>query len=364
MSSTDDKNGRLHPRSNDTPEDGDRRPTKRLRSSDTDLTIIVGEGEHKKTYDYHSQIMAMHSRYVDAMLATPMKEKHSMTITFPEIDPVDWECMMAYLQPAAPPPKTTAQIVRVLPWYDKYEFQDGFRMCDSILSRLDFKVESVGNLAEYVRGAGAAYRHNLPETKAKCRTFCRELLRKREARLGLTQENICDFVPVLHEERAVFQKVLGLIGPMAGNPDKDSLLANPFFPDLLLRAILSTDYEYNLEKKVTAIRVRNSGWPSVNGNYDRATDANGGFVYKKDNKASPFTEEFYVAKKAATLTPENSAIWVLYQRELQNPEVPNVFLNKILFSSKAHPLSVLPPRGGWRPYRQGMTQAPPIIKFD
>jgi hypothetical protein len=288
----------------------------------------------------------------------------TMTITFPEIDPVDWDSMMRYLQPAAPPPMTTEQIVRVLPWYDKYEFQDGFRMCDAILSQLDYKVERVGNLAEYVQGAGAAYRHNLPETKVKCRTFCRELLRKREARLGLTQEDIRDFVPVLLDERAVFQKVLGLIGPMAGNPDKDSLLANPFFPDLLLRAILSTDYEYNLEKKVTVIRVRNSGWHAVNGNYDRVTDRPGGFLYRKDISSSPFAEEFFLEKKVAAFTPENSATWILYQRELQNPEVPNVFLQKILFTSKAHPLTVLPPRGGWKSFRQGMTQAPPIIKFD
>mmetsp|Transcript_31458 Transcript_31458/g.51927 ORF Transcript_31458/g.51927 Transcript_31458/m.51927 type:complete len:378 (+) Transcript_31458:295-1428(+) len=365
----------LRPSTDDDDDDDDEeeaaRPTKRLRSCDTDLTIVVGgEGSDKnqqKTYEYHSQIMAMHSRYVDAMLATPMKEKRSRTITFPEIDPSDWEQMMQYLQPVASPPTTTQAVLRVLPWYDKYEFQDGLRLCDAVLTKLlTFQVENVGQLSDYVQAAGAAYQHQLPRTKIKCLSFCRELFRKREARLGLTPVTISAFVPVLHEEHAVWQKVVGLIGPMAGNPEKDAILANPFFPDLLVRAILSTDYEYNLDKKVSSIRVRNSGWAGVNGTYNRvtttaATGNNNGTHHDVYEKITASFESYFVAKRTG------DGVWLLCRREplggLLNRQAPG-YTQKVLFVSKAHPLSILPPRGGWEPFENDYAIASPIIKFD
>jgi hypothetical protein len=332
----------------------DERPTKRLRSSDTDLTIVVGEGEQEKTYEYHSQIMAMHSRYIDAMLATPMKEKLSMTITFPEIDPEVWEKMISYLQPVAPPPACTCEVLRVLPYYDKYEFSDGFGMCDDLLSsRLEFKVENVGSLAAYVTAAGAAYKHHLPTTKQKCKAFVKEVFRKREARLGLTQDLISDFIPVLHEETSVWTKVSAMVGPLAGNPDKETILANSFFPDILLRAIVSSDHEYNLEKKVRGIKVRNAGIAAVNGQYVRR----GHLVFVKENNSVHHEMDYFISKSNNQAPADGEqAKWLLYQ--LQSS------VQDILFTSRAHPLSTLPPRGGWKAYSQTFQAVPPILKFD
>ena len=85
--------------------------TTTIRSSDPDLTIYVGEGEQQKIYVYHGQIMAMHSRYIDTMLATPMCEQETRTI-YSAI----WENIIGYLQPGALPPQTLHQVRAVLPF--------------------------------------------------------------------------------------------------------------------------------------------------------------------------------------------------------------------------------------------------------
>ena len=60
--------------------------------------------------------MAMHSRYIDTMLATPMREQETRTISFPDIDSAIWEKMIGYLQPGALPPQTLDQVRAVLPF--------------------------------------------------------------------------------------------------------------------------------------------------------------------------------------------------------------------------------------------------------
>lgn len=334
-------------------------PAKRLRSSETDLTIIIGEGEYQKTYACHRQIMAMHSQYIDTILATPMKEQLAMTLTFPEIDPCLWEDMLGYLEPCADPPSSTYEILRVLPYYDKYEFMDGIRMCDRWLaSRLEFRVENVGSLAAYVSASGAAYKHNLPATKAKCKAFVREVFRKREARLGLTQDLVIDFIPVIHENETIWHKVSAMLGPITGNPDKETILANPFFPDLLLRAIVALDHEYNLDKKITFINVRNAGIPGVNGKYQRiGPTAN--FCRYSLEESDTLSDTCFIIKKLEP-HPESggSAMWVLQEQTDEGDD------DYTLFTSSAHPLSSLPPRGGWRANPGLQRAVPPILKFD
>ena len=83
--------------------------SKKLRSSEPDLKVIIGSDEAEKAAEgadadgkasanddgaekkqpavvtkwYHSPSLASKSKYVDALLAAPMKESESRTITFP-----------------------------------------------------------------------------------------------------------------------------------------------------------------------------------------------------------------------------------------------------------------------------------------
>ena len=75
----------------------DERDGKRLRSSDPDLQVILGSGEEKTVQWYHSQTLASKSKYIDTMLAVPMREREDRVISFPDIKPDVWAKMMKFL---------------------------------------------------------------------------------------------------------------------------------------------------------------------------------------------------------------------------------------------------------------------------
>ena len=56
-----------------------------------DLLVVVGSGEDEKKYRCNSVTMAIHSKYIDAMLSTAMTESQTMTITFPDISTGSWK---------------------------------------------------------------------------------------------------------------------------------------------------------------------------------------------------------------------------------------------------------------------------------
>ena len=111
-----------------------------IRSSDHDLTIIVGEGEQQKIYVDKSWQCTVNT--FGNILATPMREQETRTISFPEIDSAVWENMLGYLQAGALPSQTLDQVRAVLPFYDKYEFQSGLAIFDRMLAAFDIDVDT------------------------------------------------------------------------------------------------------------------------------------------------------------------------------------------------------------------------------
>ena len=126
--------------------------TKKIRSSEPDLKVIIGSEEAEKeeagadgkddtdkkpevvTEWYHSPSLAAKSKYVDALLAAPMKESESRTITFPDISPDTWDLMIRFVDdPVAARRMKPEDVVRVAKFYDKYEFSGGRSLCDTIL---------------------------------------------------------------------------------------------------------------------------------------------------------------------------------------------------------------------------------------
>lgn len=120
---------------------------KKLRSSEPDLKVIIGsasahdgksdEADKQKavvTKWYHSQTLATKSKYVDALLAVPMKESESRIITFPDISPEEWDLMMQFVDnPVAARIMTAQDVTKVARMYDKYEFADGLSLCNLVL---------------------------------------------------------------------------------------------------------------------------------------------------------------------------------------------------------------------------------------
>jgi len=68
---------------------------KKLKSlGDPDLTIFVGP--EAKSFFYHPAIMVNHSEYIDTMLASPMRERKTLELHFPEIEEEEWFKMFRF----------------------------------------------------------------------------------------------------------------------------------------------------------------------------------------------------------------------------------------------------------------------------
>ena len=124
---------------------------KKIRCSEPDLKVIIGseaekaggeggekdDAKHKGvvTKWYHTPSLAAKSKYVDALLAAPMKESESRIITFPDISPDTWDLMMKFVDdPLAIRSMKPEDVVQVAKFYDKYEFSGGTSLCDIILT--------------------------------------------------------------------------------------------------------------------------------------------------------------------------------------------------------------------------------------
>lgn len=108
--------------------------SKKLRSSEPDLCLLIGD--EAKEYRYHSQFMAMHSSYIDTMLANPMKESQSLQLSFPDLTPELWELMVKFLDPTAVRSLSIEDAMKLAPAYDKYSFESGIKICDQVLSEM------------------------------------------------------------------------------------------------------------------------------------------------------------------------------------------------------------------------------------
>jgi hypothetical protein len=99
-----------------------------------DLKVVLGTGEDESIQWHHSQALASKSRYIDAMLSAPMKEREEQTITFPDINLATWEKLMHFLDSPVAARHMSAKDARDLALlYDKYEFLEGRKLCDEIM---------------------------------------------------------------------------------------------------------------------------------------------------------------------------------------------------------------------------------------
>lgn len=115
--------------------------SKKLKLSEPDLTVLVGHDE--TLFQYHSVIMASQSNYIDAMLASPLKESNTMIIRFPDIEKKEWLDMMACLDLCFDPliMLRVEDILRIAPHYHKYDFPGGLARCDRTLEAIATKLD-------------------------------------------------------------------------------------------------------------------------------------------------------------------------------------------------------------------------------
>ena len=198
---------------------------KRIRSSEPDLKVVigsednegVGDGERKMgggddgeeqptnmvTKWYHSQALATKSKYIDALLAAPMKESESRTITFPDITPATWELMMKFIDnPLASRTMKAKDVVKVATYYDKYEFTGWTELCDHVLEEYFNLSALTPNIDFIVDAVVVAKDANLHKSFVAGMPLIRAVLRSTDVPLGrtaFTVEHMRKLAPLMYE---------------------------------------------------------------------------------------------------------------------------------------------------------------------
>jgi len=124
---------------------GDEQNRKRLRSTASDLKVIVGlENQEQEVYWHFSQTLASQSGYVDALLSTPLptaddanpSQKDYREVVFSDITPDQWQKMMQFLtNPLALSSMSIEDALELTFLYDQYDFETGIKICDTNLSQ-------------------------------------------------------------------------------------------------------------------------------------------------------------------------------------------------------------------------------------
>jgi hypothetical protein len=195
--------------------------SKRLRSSEPDLKILVGANDETVEYRYHSSIMANQSNYIDTMLATPMKESKAYEISFPDIAPSTWEAMMNFLEAPMARLMTIEDAMEVAPVYDKYDFQKGRELCGQVLTEyFQDKKKIVATLNCFVDAVLLADAANLNEAKKVgvewlCQTF--ESFDSQTGRIIFTETHIRKLVPLITKDDRLCLIVISSVDFLAPN---------------------------------------------------------------------------------------------------------------------------------------------------
>ena len=248
---------------------------KRLRLSDPDLSIVVGEGDQQKTYECYSQIMAMYSGYIDAALALPMREHKTMTLTFPEIDPPVWDKMLTYLHLGAAPPECVNDVQVVFPWYDKYDFDAGLELCDTMLRQVISRpLLNDSNLDESTAAMELLYlyAHRMtPATTHQAKKCLLKVLQSGlEGRISLEHGHICQLVPGLRVDDDAWSYTKDrIIRRFPDDGDREKYLDSMAFPDLVVTCILAKSFERDLVPLLPdmCVKVLTSGGGPGDGHY-------------------------------------------------------------------------------------------------
>ncbi|CAJ1965187.1 unnamed protein product [Cylindrotheca closterium] len=124
---------------------------KKLKCSSTDLIIRLGQEKYE--FHCHAVLMANHSDFIDATLASPMRESQTRIIDLPDISPRIWGLMMEILDSPptmTPIAKNMDDLILAAEKFDQYQFVNGFAVCGTHVA-LAFQAFSKMFVAEPLR---------------------------------------------------------------------------------------------------------------------------------------------------------------------------------------------------------------------
>jgi hypothetical protein len=339
---------------------------KRLRSSEPDLKISVGANDEAVDYWYHSSVMATHSNYIDAMLATPMQESKAYEISFPDIAPTTWESMLKFLEgPMEARLMTIEDAMEVALEYDKYDFRKGCQLCDQVLKEyFQDKKKILANLSCFVDAVLLANAANLEEAKKVGLEWLRQTLGSRDSQTGgiiFTENHIRKLVPLIIKEDALFQIITSVIASCFSGHDVKSKedLRSPLLSCFLVTAYARFETLRMLRNAPPQIMLSGTGC-DAEGLFSRDPDDNytcnriGVWAGVQVNFRLEFlADESGWAILSATL-PEID--------EDGNPIAEDVVRNVLWRCPNSHSLP-LPPQDGWIPVHESAIGRQPTVSY-
>lgn len=217
-------------------------PVKRIRYAPPDLRVVVGQGDETCVFSHYALELALASSYVDAALCSNDEKE----ISFPDITPAIWRNMTAYLQPRESPP-SAKDLLNVVEYYCKYEFDLGVRLCDNEFSKTIDKLRSIeSNLEELndllTRVCAIAYSLRLDKTRGRAENIWTRFLRVyRRRNRGLRQPQLpvkalARVVPMF-KEAAIWNYVEEFFGEDLPEGTAYELTQEKSFPLLILKMI-------------------------------------------------------------------------------------------------------------------------------
>jgi hypothetical protein len=236
---------------------------KKLRSCEPDLKITVGgslSGGDKQAaeYWYHASTMASHSNYIDAMLASPMKESSTYEIHFPDVARVAWDSMMRFLEaPAEARLMTADDVMEVAPLYDQYDFPQGSKLCGQVLKEyFQDKKQILSNVGLFVDAILLTDTANINEAKEEGSKSLIQTIESRDLHSGpiiFTEVHMKKLAPLIAKDESLFQCLISSYIVPSVKTKEDIL--SPLFPFTFVLACKYSETYNVLQREVDGVKL-------------------------------------------------------------------------------------------------------------
>jgi hypothetical protein len=318
----------------------------------------------KKVFWHYSQVLASQSRYVDALLSAPLaaaatrkinnegKAANLTEITFPDISPSQWERMIKFLaDPVATRNMSKEDAIELIIPYDKYDFTQGIRLCDEVLSSMFYKDSEVFKehmndldlLDRCVDVVVLSHEKNLKKTMENAKYCLYDILFDGydPELVILTVDHVRKLVPVIasyNDDRSntihyIHYNLQSTIEQRLGKKDIDIL--SPMFPNFFVAQIQLIAARNTALKLVNEISIINCG-AYVSGDYDAGK--NSGFEF--DETCTYYKRIDPAALRYVWLKKNEVGDWTISE-DLRDGDVVQLFI------CKGSRCATLPPKTGW-----------------
>jgi hypothetical protein len=326
----------------------DSEPTNgKLRSSEPDLVVVVGDEE--KEYHCHSQVMATHSKVIDAMLATSiMRESQTGRITFPDLAPNVWESMFSFLDPSAARQMTVQDALLVAGAYDKYDFCAGTKCCDQVFFELfgtvmphgrhdpNEKPEDLNQLIDVFLLADAA---NLKQTKERAVKHFEDVLNSAH-KIIFSENQIKKLAPLIVKENL-----------LEGSSFTNDEILHSLFPKLFVMSGIMFKTKQVVERAVVGIRLSAACFSQA-------------IEFTADSSCTVFKRPSALGRICTWLGAQHDLTirklhgdWVIYA------EIHRASYETVLWTSHFSGNMPLPPESRWTPNNRTSASGEPKIEY-